>query len=69
MTTGTILMWAATQFTVTAASSVILIQRGGWLPILAAVLLLLFYFINIAVMVTLTAECIVLTNKKEEKTE
>ena len=68
---GTVLLWAITQFIVTIVGSVILIQLGGWLPILTAILFILFYFIDGMVMMLLAAGYASmkseLKNKKEEE--
>ena len=52
---GKIILWILTQFIVTVVASVILIQTEGWLPILAAILLLLFFFVENVIAMTLSA--------------
>lgn len=62
---GKILLWLMTYFVTTVTASVILIQNGGWLPILTAILLILFYFISGSL--TMMAIAISSGSSKKEK--
>lgn len=45
---GTVLLYSITFFAATCCGAVLLIQLGGWLAILSAILILIFYFLTIA---------------------
>lgn len=66
---GTVLLWAITQFIVTIVGSVILIQLGGWLPILTAILFILFYFADGMVMMLLAAGYASMKSELKKKKE
>ena len=53
-----------TGFAATVCGSVILIQMGGWLPILVAILLLLHYFFTLGATIILEAIDMTRTKKK-----
>ena len=62
---GKILLWLMTHFITVVTATVILIQKGGWLPILTALLLILFYFISGSL--TMMAMAIYGSGKKEKE--
>ena len=62
---GKILLWLMTHFITVVTATVILIQKGGWLPILTAILLILFYFISVSL--TMMAMAIYGSGKKEKE--
>lgn len=66
---GTVLLWAITQFIVTIVGSVILIQLGGWLPILTAILFILFYLADGMVMMLLAAGYASMKSELKKKKE
>ena len=66
---GMVMLWAITQFIVTVVGSVILIQTGGWLPILTAILLLLFYVICGAYMLILAGAYSSMKSELQKKKE
>lgn len=64
---GIILMIFATFFAAIVCGTVLLIQSGGWLAIMAAILILCQYFISLGLIITLAAYG--KNNKKNSKEE
>lgn len=64
---GIILMVFATFFAAIVCGTVLLIQSGGWLAIMAAILILCQYFISLGLIITLAAYG--KNNKKNSKEE
>lgn len=64
---GIILMVFATFFAAIVCGTVLLIQSGGWLAIMAAILILCQYFISLGLIITLAAYGKI--NKKNSKEE
>lgn len=64
---GIILMIFATFFAAIVCGTVLLIQSGGWLAIMTAILILCQYFISLGLIITLAAYGKI--NKKNSKEE
>lgn len=65
---GTIALIFLTAFAAVVCGAVLLIQIGGWLPILTAILLILHYFLSTTMIIILfTAEAVDKRKKLKEE--